>query len=43
MRNIKSMHLKFGNFVLYTPIYLLTERENVSMYKTVHVERLLRK
>jgi len=33
------MHLKFGYFVLYTPIYQLTERKNVSMYKTVHAER----
>ena len=39
MQNISSMHLKFGNFVLYTPLYRLTERKNVSMYKTVHAER----
>ena len=30
------MHLKFGYFVLYIPIYPITERKNVSMYKTVH-------
>ena len=38
MRHIKSMHLKVGYFVLYIPIYQLTERKKVSMYKTVHVE-----
>ena len=27
MRHIKSMHLKVGYFVLYTPIYRLTERK----------------
>ena len=43
MQNISSMHLKFGNFVLYTPLYRLTERKNVSMYKTVHAELLVRK
>ena len=37
------MHLKFGYFVLYTPIYRLPERKNnVSMYETVHAERLVR-
>jgi len=34
------MHLNFGNFVLYTPIYrLMNRKQNVSMYKTVHAER----
>jgi len=33
------MHLKFGYFVLYTPIYPSTERKKLSMYKTVHAER----
>ena len=34
------MHLKFGYFVLYTPIYRLTERKkNVSMYKHAYPER----
>ena len=28
------MHLTFGNLVLYTPLYRLTERKNVSMYET---------
>ena len=29
---------KFAYFVLYTPIYRLRERKNVSMYKTVHAK-----
>jgi len=33
------MHLKFGYFVLYTPIYRLTERKNVFIYKTIHAEQ----
>jgi len=33
------MHPMFGNFLLYTPIYQLKERKNVSTYKTVHAER----
>ena len=28
------MHLTFGNLVLYTPLYRLMERKNVSMYET---------
>jgi len=36
---IDLIHLKFGFFILYTLIYRLTERKNVSMYKTVHAER----
>ena len=43
MRHVKTMHLKFGYFVLYKPIYRLTERkQNVYMYKTVHSERKVR-
>ena len=34
------MHLKIGYCVLCTPIYRLTERKNISMYKTVHAELL---
>ena len=34
------MHLKFGYFVLYPPIYHVTEtNKKVSMCKTVHAER----
>jgi len=33
------MHLTFGYFKLYTPIYRLTERKTVAIYKTVHAER----
>ena len=33
------MQLKFGYFVLYTPIYPITERKNIFMYKTVHAEQ----
>ena len=36
MRHIKSLQLKFGYFVLYTPIYRLPEGKKKSMYKTVH-------
>ena len=36
------MHLQFGYFVLYSPIYRLMERKKVSMYKTIHAEWWLR-
>ena len=32
------MHLTFGYFALYTPVYRLMERKNISMYKTVHAK-----
>jgi len=38
MRHIESMYLKFGYFVLYIPIYRLTERKK-HLKKTVHAER----
>ena len=41
MRHVYSINLKFGSFVLYTQIYRLPERTNVSMFKTVHVLGLL--
>ena len=43
MEHISSIRLKFGYFVLYVPIYRLTERNNVSMYKMIHAERYMRK
>jgi len=33
------MHQTVGYSLLYIHIYRLTERENVPMYKIVHVER----
>jgi len=35
------MYLKFGYFVLYTPIYRLTDRRHFYIFKTVDAEQKL--
>ena len=44
MRHIKSMHLKFGYLVLYTPVSINGKKKRVPSYNTVldHVLDLLK-